>query len=217
LKEHIEAYGKANREIRDAEVRLARVHAEIEKYTKAREAAAQGAGDLREKAQRALAMAAVGEDDDGDAPQLLAEAERAEKKAGDLSTTLAGLADVKARTEQAIVSARAERALAVKSALEEHAAAVVKDYEAAATRFIAARRRVHAVERIRSTVGDKRNLLRSGDIEIPAPVGYIGPVMGAYSDLLYSSRLDLARMGDGPLSEAVDNELDLLASIGLEV
>jgi hypothetical protein len=48
-------------------------------------------------------------------------------------------------------------------------------------------------------------------------VGYIGPVVGAYSDLLYSSRLDLARMGDGPLSEAVDTELDLLASIGLEV
>lgn len=218
MKQHLETIAACNARIEQAQATVARVTPKEEKHRAAHAAASEKAAELRAEAQRAMALADIG-DGGADPQHLLAQAEASEKRAEDLRATLAGLAEIKTTAAADEAAARTERAKANIAAFQEYATRVIiPSWTSAAEAYREQTRLVLAAERIFSSMGVQINLLLSHAIDIPAPAGFTGPRVGAFDDLMYRADHDLRRSsGEGPIFEAANKLLDVLARAGLDL
>lgn len=228
MKTHLAKITAANAKIAAAEAKLERIGEQHPKYQTARDAAHAEATELRAKASRALALAAIGDGDEASARKLAAEADAAQARAAAVAETLEGFAGAKSDAENAAAAAREERAEATRAALDEHIDAIAEEYTRTAVAFIDATRRVHAAEALRSTLGDKRRLFRSDpearNLRVPAirhPSCDALTHGGQFGELLYhaGSELYQAAVATTPTRHraAIDAEIALLEKAGLEI
>lgn len=223
MKQHIAAIAEHNKRIDVATENIDRLADRIPKFRAARDAAHQQHASLRTQASHALALAAVGEHDNAVAQKTLSESEQAEKRLSSLELTLVGMEQQRTDAEAELAAARSERADAITAALVDHAHEVAAQYRDAALPFIAALRRVHALEFIFRTRSDNRSLFRhtfeARELNIPS---LNDPCcddlrVGASGESLYRASHDLNDWQNSPQGKAVDAEIALLAKAGLEV
>jgi hypothetical protein len=215
VKQHLDTIARHNKVIVDAESKLARTVDQESKYVAARDAAVQHATDLRTRASRAAALAAIGEEPEADAQQLAQEAAAAEKRATDIAAALEGMGCIKSDAQAAIEVARAARRDAKTAALDRHAEGVLAEYETAAAVLVKAFRRVRALEIIRRSDGDGRRILLTGECSIPATVASTSRRVGVYDDLLFSGERESTLQGEQ--RDAADAEITTLAKLGLDL
>lgn len=170
MKQHLQQLDDAERRSAAASLAIA-AHLEAHEHTVAALTVAEAAAtEQRRRADDALALERAGVGDVTQSATALADLERAQDRVRILAEALAQLDQDIAAQERARDEAHADQLRAARAALEEHAGTVCDEFRQASATYIAALRRVRAVERIARDLGRNLTLLAepAADLALPA-------------------------------------------------
>lgn len=229
MKQHLERIAACNETIRTSEAKVAHVQSEREKHRRALDAATAEHNELRDKASRALALAAIGDGDEAEARKLDDKANTAAAKVQALSRTMTGFDEIEQQHATLAADARAERGAAHHAAFQAYVETLGPEYLRIAREFIAISRRAHALEWIgRAVTGNSRYSIfplghLASEMRIPAlnlPL-FESERRGPHKADLYSTTWDAqdmrqeSRRDDCALQQAINAERAALAKAGL--
>lgn len=223
MQQHVKAIKAASATIEANQAKLTKIAEQRAKFSAARDAAAQSAEALQVKASRALAMAACGEGDQRAADALAADADVAARTANAVRMTLEGLTEAEVAANAAIEQAKRDLEAATLAAVEARFDQLAQEYVPAALAFIAALRKVHAIDRIIHGLNPNRAVFRNNtdarELIIPALThpDCEPHLCGGYNTDLYSARGELANITEHKQGEALRLEREALRAAGVPI
>jgi chromosome segregation ATPase len=227
MKTHASTIKNAAAALTEATAKLERIADQRAKFQAAHGAASQSADILRAKVGRFLALQSVGEAKQTDVDAAAAELAAAESKRDTFALTLTGFGEEEAAAQAAIAAARTARSAAIRAGLDAHFDRLAGEYHAAATTLADLHRRVHAISRIRRSLGQPEDAswhafrsdaeAREFGIVALNHEAFDADRRGPNNEFFYWATGELHDSTAGRQGAATDAEIALLRSQGLEV